>query len=128
MAQDAAAERDAATPASGGLGAWPNAWPLLSFLGFAVLALAIYRGALTGPFVSDDLGYIVTHPYTEELSAENLGAIFDPFGPARLYAANYAPIHLLLTALEREIFADVATRSTRFGTRSRLKEYCSRNA
>jgi len=106
MARDAAAERNAATPASGRLEVWPKAWPLIAFLGFALLALAIYRGALTGPFVSDDLGYIVSHPYTEELSAENLRAIFDPFGPAKLYAANYAPIHLLLTALEREIFAD----------------------
>jgi hypothetical protein len=81
---------------------------LAVFLGFALLALVIYQGALTGPFVSDDLGYIVTHPYTEELSAENLRAIFDPFGPAKLYAANYAPIHLLLTAVEREIFADAS--------------------
>jgi tetratricopeptide (TPR) repeat protein len=32
--------------------------------------------------------------------------IFDPWGPAKLYAANYAPVHLLLTAVERHIFAD----------------------
>jgi hypothetical protein len=106
MARNAAAERNPATPASGWLEVWPKAWPLVTCLGFALLALAIYRGALAGPFVSDDLGYIVTHPYTEELSAENLRAIFDPFGPAKLYAANYAPIHLLLTALERESFAN----------------------
>jgi len=106
MARDAAIERSTATPAPVRPGVWPRAWPLVAFLGFAVLALAIYRGALAGPFISDDLGYIVTHPYTAELSAENLRAIFDPFGPAKLYAANYAPIHLLLTALEREFFAN----------------------
>ena len=74
MARGAAEERKAATPASGGLEGWPKAWPLLAFLGFSLLALAIYRGALAGPFISDDLGYIVTHPYTEELSAEKVRA------------------------------------------------------
>ena len=108
MARDAATERNTATPAPVRREVWPKAWPLVAFLGFALLALAIYRGALAGPFISDDLGYIVTHPYTEELSAENLRAIFDPFGPAKLYAANYAPIHLLLTALEREVFANAS--------------------
>jgi hypothetical protein len=108
MARDAAAERSAATPASGRAEGWPRAWPLVAFLGFALLSLAIYRGALTGPFISDDLGYIVTHPYTEELSVRQVRAIFDPFGPARLYAANYAPVHLLLTAVEREIFAEAS--------------------
>jgi tetratricopeptide (TPR) repeat protein len=48
----------------------------------------------------------LNHPYTASLSFENLVAIFDPFGPARLYTANYAPLHLLLIALERHIFAD----------------------
>jgi hypothetical protein len=38
--------------------------------------------------------------------SESLRAIFDPCGPAKLCAANYVPIHLLFTALEREIFAD----------------------
>jgi tetratricopeptide (TPR) repeat protein len=31
--------------------------------------------------------------------------MFDPFGAANLYTANYAPVHLLLIALERNIFA-----------------------
>jgi hypothetical protein len=82
-----------------------SAW-LPVFAGFALLCLAIYRDACEGPFVSDDLGYLVTHPYTDELSLAKLGAVFDPFGPAKHYTANYAPVHLLLTTLEREIFAD----------------------
>jgi tetratricopeptide (TPR) repeat protein len=79
---------------------------LLIFCGFALIAIAVYRGALHGAFVSDDFGYLVTHPYTAELSVSNLRAILDPFGPARLYAANYAPVHLLLTSIERQIFAE----------------------
>ncbi|MDJ0849246.1 MAG: tetratricopeptide repeat protein [Myxococcota bacterium] len=87
-------------------GSLPKAWPLLAFLGLGLLCLWIYRGALEGAFVSDDFGYIVSHPYTEALDLETVRAVFDPFGPAKLYAANYAPVHLLLTALERQIFAD----------------------
>lgn len=73
---------------------------------FAALATAIYARALHGPFVSDDFGYLVTHPYTEPLSWANVVAMFDPWGPAKLYTANYAPLHLLFTALERHMFAD----------------------
>ncbi len=84
----------------------PTPWPFLAFLGFAALALLVYRAALHGPLVSDDFGYISANPYTASLSAENLAAILDPRGEARLYTANYAPLHLLLHALERQIFAD----------------------
>jgi len=76
------------------------------FAAYAALATGLYAQALHGPFVSDDFGYLVTHPYTEPLSWANVAAMFDPWGPAKLYAANYAPLHLLLTALERHIFAD----------------------
>ncbi len=78
---------------------------LLLFVVFAVLGLAIHRAALDGAFVSDDFGYL-NHPYTADLRPGTLLAIFDPTGPARLYAANYAPIHLLLTAIEKQIFAN----------------------
>jgi tetratricopeptide (TPR) repeat protein len=85
---------------------WPRHWPLWLFAGYAALALAIYWPAIDGPFVSDDFAYLVSHPYTSPLSWENVRAILDPFGPAKLYAANYEPVHLLLTALELHIFAD----------------------
>ncbi len=84
----------------------PGAGSLLIFAGFAGIALFVYRAALHGPFLSDDFGYIVSNPYTSSLAWENWLAILDPLGPARLYTANYAPVHLLLTALERQIFAD----------------------
>jgi hypothetical protein len=85
---------------------WPPAWPLMAFLGFAALALFVYRDALHGPFVSDDVGYIAANPYTASLTAANVVAMLDPLGDARLHTANYAPVHLLLHALERQIFAD----------------------
>ena len=91
---------------SGSDAAWPARWPLWLFAGYTALALAIYWPALQGPFVSDDFAYLVTHPYTAPLTWRNTLEILDPWGPAKLYAANYAPIHLLLTALELHIFAD----------------------
>lgn len=86
--------------------AWPVWWPFALFGAFALIAISLYRDALLGPFLSDDIAYLVTHPYTAPLSLQNVWEIFDPWGPAKLYAANYAPVHLLLTALERHIFAD----------------------
>lgn len=91
---------------SGSDAAWPARWPLWLFAGYSALAIAIFWPALDGPFVSDDFAYLVTHPYTAPLSWRNTLEILDPWGPAKLYAANYAPIHLLLTALELHIFAD----------------------
>jgi tetratricopeptide (TPR) repeat protein len=76
------------------------------FGAFSAIAVALYREALLGPFLSDDIAYLVTHPYTAPLSWRNVWEIFDPWGPAKLYAANYAPVHLLLTAVERHIFAE----------------------
>jgi tetratricopeptide (TPR) repeat protein len=100
----AAAEGDAEREAPRGL---PAAWPFLLFLGFAALDLVVLRGALHGPFISDDLGYIANNPYAATLSMENLAAIFDPWSPAQVFAVgNYSPLHLLLHALERQVFGD----------------------
>lgn len=105
MTQEAPAGRGAATPRA--TPPWPSAWPVLLFLGFALIDLVVLRGALHGPFVSDDQGYIVSNPYIRELSMENLAAIFDPGSPAQIHAVgNYSPLHMLLHALEWQIFAD----------------------
>ena len=85
---------------------WPTAWPILLFGAFAALSIFVYSGGLHGAFVSDDYGYIVTSPYTRSLSAESVAEILDPWGQAKEYTVNYAPVHLLLTALERQIFAN----------------------
>jgi hypothetical protein len=87
--------------------AWQRSWPLAAFIGFAALDLVVFRGALHGPFISDDQGYIVANTYLRQLSMENLAAFFDPSSPAQIYAVgNYSPVHLLLHALEWQMFAD----------------------
>lgn len=78
-------------------------FPLL-FLAFALVSLFVYRAAISGPFVSDDVPYISANPFVQELSAENIAAILDPTGPTIPLAANYSPVHLLLHALEWQIF------------------------
>src|SRR5262249_60547898 len=70
------------------------------FLAYAVVALIVSRPALHGSFVSDDIGYVLGNPWIHELSAENLVAILDPSGPAAKHTINYAPVHLLLHALD----------------------------
>jgi hypothetical protein len=74
------------------------------FLAFAGVSLLVYRGAIGGPFLSDDVPYIAANPYVQGLSAENLAAILDPTGPTIPLAANYSPVHLLLHALEWQLF------------------------
>jgi hypothetical protein len=81
----------------------------LQWLGFTVLALAIFAPALRGQFVSDDLGYIVTNPYVHALSLENLLAILDPRGEPALYTANWAPLHLLAHAVEWSLWGPDTT-------------------
>ena len=80
------------------------AWICLA--AFAVVAFAIYSPALGGGFISDDLGYIVSNAYVQALNAENLVAILDPFGRPAQLTVNYAPVHLLLHAVEWHFFGD----------------------
>ena len=86
---------------------WPPTWPLLLFAAVAGACSVVLRGALDGPFISDDGGYIVANLYLRDLSLENVAAFFDPGSPAQIYAVgNYSPIHMLLHALEWQMFAD----------------------
>ena len=78
----------------------PLCWLLAS-----ALALVIYGPALHGPFISDDALFLVGNPFTATLSPENVLVMFDPWGEART-ASNYAPLHLLASALELRIFGD----------------------
>lgn len=70
------------------------------YVAFAALAFAVYGPALRGELLSDDVGYIATNPYLHELTLENLWVVLDPWGDAANFTANYAPVHLLLLALE----------------------------
>jgi hypothetical protein len=71
---------------------------------FALLGVFVYRGALGGPLVSDDYGYLANHPYLAMISLAGLADIWNPWGQSRYFAANYAPVHLTVTLLERLAF------------------------
>ncbi len=66
--------------------------------------LAAYAPALDGEFISDDQHYVHGNPYLHELSLENLREILDPRGALTVVVENYAPVHLLLHALEWQAF------------------------
>jgi hypothetical protein len=84
--------------------AWLRGWPWLH-LGTAAVALGwLYRGALSGPFFSDDEGLILQNPLTEGLSPAHLFAIFDPAGSQLVLTGTWAPLHMLWMALERAVF------------------------
>jgi hypothetical protein len=76
---------------------------------FALLALAAYWPSLGGPFLSDDLHYVATNPYVQELSFDNLLAVLDPRSPATIFVVNYAPVHLLLHGVEWQLFGAKTT-------------------
>jgi hypothetical protein len=70
-----------------------------------VIALAVYRPALGGPFVSDDDLLIVSNAYLELPAPEMIGAVFAPSGEARQYAGgNYAPLMHVAHAVEKRAF------------------------
>ena len=85
----------------------PGAWAVLlgAFLG---AALFVYRPALDGPFVSDDVHYVENNAYVHELSRENLAVILDPAGPATLAIVNYAPAQLVVHAVAWRFFGSDA--------------------
>ncbi|MBW2401483.1 MAG: hypothetical protein JRG80_19880, partial [Deltaproteobacteria bacterium] len=106
MGDRRAADRDA-SPASGKtLGA---AWSCGLWVVFVAIGLLLYRAALDGPFINDDRHYLTANVYTAEANLENVVAILDPTGPAKLTTVNYAPVHLLFSMAERTAFGD-ATR------------------
>jgi hypothetical protein len=85
----------------------PRLWPVF-FLASLACCLLVYHAALTGPFVSDDLLYIVNNVTVRELDGRGLPGVLDPFGAATLEVGNYAPLHLLGHAAEWRAFgADV---------------------
>jgi hypothetical protein len=75
---------------------------------FAAISLAVLQPALHGAFINDDYTMLLKHPYLNPFNWENLIAILDPFGNAANHGANYAPVMLLLHALERALFGDNA--------------------
>jgi len=71
---------------------------------YALLALAVYRPALGGAFISDDRMYLPENPWVQALTVENLQVLLDPAGPPARETQNWAPLHLLVHALEWRAF------------------------
>ena len=87
---------DSTTP---GRASWASFVTL--FTSFAVIGLVVYRGALLGPFISDDAAYITQNPYLGAPWSILFFELFDPTGDLRFYTmGNYAPIHTLIHAIE----------------------------
>jgi hypothetical protein len=85
--------RDLSTPGS----------KLLLFCAFAVVGLVIYGPALDGAFISDDEHYVQRNVYVHA-PLDNLVAILDPTSVLAVVVENYAPVHVLLHALEWQFF------------------------
>ena len=71
---------------------------------FSVAALGIYWNALEGGFFSDDHQVLVLNPYVQRIDATHLWDIVNPRGGAAQTTLNYAPVHMLLHALEWRVF------------------------
>ena len=78
-------------------------WLVLG-VGTSVTALFLYGGSLDGSFVSDDINHVPNNPHIRSLDWPHLVALLDPAGlPARA-TSNYAPVHLLIHALQWQAF------------------------
>jgi hypothetical protein len=74
------------------------------WLAFSAGALALCFPALRSPFFSDDLQFILHNPYIQTLGWDSVVAILDPGGEPAIYTWNYAPVHLLVHALQWRAF------------------------
>lgn len=80
-----------------------TAWLALN-AALIALALGVNAPALRGPFVSDDVHYLVANPWIQSLGAENLLAIWNPRSPLPALVENYAPVHLTLHGVAWAVF------------------------
>ena len=87
-----------------GAGAFGPMTRALFFVASVGLVLVLYRPALHGPFVSDDLHYIAQNRRVHELSLDNLRAMADPRGAVAIDVGNYAPVQMLGHALAWRAF------------------------
>jgi len=69
-----------------------------------IVLLVVYYPALRGEFVSDDSIYIVKNIWIHRFGLANLREILDPWGGPASFTANFAPVILLLHALQWSLF------------------------
>ncbi len=74
------------------------------YLVFLAVALFVYAPTLSGDFLSDDNHYVVHNRYVRTPTLASLTAILDPTGVPANLVENYAPVHLLLHAVEWQLF------------------------
>lgn len=99
-------EGDPATGASAASGGAAIAAPgakLMLFGAFLVAGLILYGPALSGSFISDDEHYVQRNVYVHD-PLDNIVAILDPTSVLAVVVENYAPVHVLLHALEWQLF------------------------
>lgn len=72
---------------------------------YAGCALGVYRNALTGALVSDDVGYLLSS-WVRTPDLAGFVAILDPNGVPAHDTGNYAPVHLLGHVLALRVFGD----------------------
>ncbi len=77
--------------------------PGILFAGFVVAAFVIYAPALNGTFISDDEHYVQRNVFVHH-PLDNWVAIVDPTSVLAEIVENYAPVHVLLHALEWQLF------------------------
>lgn len=75
----------------------------LCFGAFLVVGLVLYAPALNGTFISDDEHYVERNVFVHD-PLDNFGAILDPTSVLAVVVENYAPVHVLLHALEWQLF------------------------
>ena len=76
----------------------------LLLAGFIGAAFVIYSPSLDGGFISDDEHYVSRNAYVHDPTGSNLVAILNPTSVVSRYVENYAPVHLLLHAIEWKAF------------------------
>src|SRR5215468_104181 len=73
-------------------------------LGFLLLGLAVFRPALDGPFISDDVNFVVDNPYVKGQNA-SLVEVWVPRSDAQFYSGgSYQPVTQTFHALEWRLF------------------------
>lgn len=77
---------------------------VLLYAAFLAACLIAYQPALDGSFLSDDEHYVLNNAFVHDITADNLLAILDPTGTPAKLVENYAPVHLLIYALEWQWF------------------------
>ena len=85
----------------------PPLWVI--WAAFVIVGLILYAPVLQGAFISDDSHYVLKNQYVHDLTLDNVIAIWDPTSEVAVLVENYAPVHLMLHAVEWQFFGAEVT-------------------